>query len=505
MFDTYVLGQNQISTNGVQITQMYPYFNSLYNVSINYPSTWSLNETDLTPEDRVDLIAEFVSPFDSYNDTYTEYVQLNKDDGIFYEVDLNNYMQEAISSYQNTTSNFTLIDSSTSGFLSGQPAYSLTFTQVLNGEGLQAPITLKCFEIGTLLNNTAYYITYIGQDEQFDKYFPIVKQMIASFKIILPLFDKEGSTMSTSSNLNSSTTTSATTSGSNQPIGNINETTLTSSNPNLSNSDLIVPNNLTNNQIGPDDGTNTNTSTSNNVEIISPSNNNLQINNTSENRVVNPTKESSNVGGEKQSLPILLSKNNSVEKNKTTEIQIRAIENNGIEEVEFVPKEIVVDLDSEVVWTNNHSSVHTVTSTKNSSFENVNTTTVTSKFPIFDSDYMNTGDKFSFNFTEPGRFDYFDKNNDNLKGTVFVKQTPKQTPSDQDANTSSLTLQSPQNNNLNNATLSLSNNNNVGWNNTNSSSTGSLDNIINIDNSSMTSKEGTLSQLIHSLRQMFKS
>lgn len=101
---------------------MYPYFNSLYNVSINYPSTWSLNETDLTPEDRVDLIAEFVSPFDSYNDTYTEYVQLNRDDGIFYQADLNNYMQEAISSYQNTTSNFTLIDSSTSGLLSGRPA-----------------------------------------------------------------------------------------------------------------------------------------------------------------------------------------------------------------------------------------------------------------------------------------------------------------------------------------------------------------------------------------------
>ena len=39
---------------------------------------------------------------------------------------------------------------------------------------------------------------------------------------------------------------------------------------------------------------------------------------------------------------------------------------------------------------------------------------------------MNTGDKFSYTFTQPGRFDYFDKNNDNLKGTVFVKQAPVQ-------------------------------------------------------------------------------
>jgi plastocyanin len=444
MFDSYVLGQNQASINGVQITQMYPYFNSLYNMSINYPSTWSMNETDLTPEDRVNLIAEFVSPFDPYNDIYREYVQINRDDGIFYQADLNNYMQEAISSYQNTTSNFTLIDSSTSGLLSGQPAYSLTFTQVLNGEGLSEPITLKCFETGTLFNNTAYYITYIGQDEQFDKFFPIVKQMIDSFKIILPLSYKEDlMSSSTSSDLNSSIATFATTTGLFKSIDNVNETTFTSSASNLSSSNPIVPNNLTNSQTRLGNNTNTNTLGSKDVEIISPFNNNLQVDNTNENRAVNSINESSTVVGEKTSLPVLLSENNPVEKNKITEIQIRTIENNGIEEVEFVPNEIVVDLDSEVVWTNNHSSVHTVTSAKNSTFEDANTTTVTSDFPIFDSDYMNTGDKYSYNFTQPGRFDYFDKNDDSLKGTVFVKQAPKETPSGQDTNTSSLTLQSP--------------------------------------------------------------
>jgi plastocyanin len=44
--------------------------------------------------------------------------------------------------------------------------------------------------------------------------------------------------------------------------------------------------------------------------------------------------------------------------------------------------------------------------------------------PLFDSDYMNTGDKFSYTFTQPGRYDYFVKNSDNLEGTVFVKQGP---------------------------------------------------------------------------------
>ena len=129
-----VLGQNQGTINSLQATQMYQYFNSDYDVTIKYPSTWSVNETDLTPEDRVDLIAEFVSPFETFNDTYTEYVQINRDDGIFYEAGLNEYLQEGINAYKDSTNNFTLIESSTSDTLSGQPAYSLTYTQTLSDE-----------------------------------------------------------------------------------------------------------------------------------------------------------------------------------------------------------------------------------------------------------------------------------------------------------------------------------------------------------------------------------
>src|ERR1044072_895567 len=128
-----VLGQNQGTINGPQATQMYQYFNPEYDITMKYPSTWSVNETDLTPDDRVGLIAEFVSPFETFNDTYTEFVQINKDNGIFYDDDLNEYLQEGINAYSNSTNNFTIIESSTSTTLSGQPAYSLTYTQTLDG------------------------------------------------------------------------------------------------------------------------------------------------------------------------------------------------------------------------------------------------------------------------------------------------------------------------------------------------------------------------------------
>jgi hypothetical protein len=182
----YALGENQRISNGTAPAGMKYYFNSIYNASMNYPYNWSVNETDPDPTDRVDLIATFVSPYEIYNDNYTEYVDVYRDDGIFYDADLNEYLQEAITTYQNITNNFTLIDSTTSGTLFGLPAYTITNSEVVEGPEGQEPIKLKNFETGTLLNNTGYYITYVGEDKQFDRYFPIAKQMIDSFKLPLP-------------------------------------------------------------------------------------------------------------------------------------------------------------------------------------------------------------------------------------------------------------------------------------------------------------------------------
>src|SRR5688500_6801206 len=130
----YALGQVQETSNGSAPTGMNFYFNPIYNTSINYPSNWSVNETDPDATGRVDLIATFVSPYETYNDNYTEYVEVYRDDGIFYEDDLNEYLQEGIDTYQNISNNFTLVDSSTSGTLSNLPAYTLSYSQVIEGQ-----------------------------------------------------------------------------------------------------------------------------------------------------------------------------------------------------------------------------------------------------------------------------------------------------------------------------------------------------------------------------------
>lgn len=449
---------------------------------MNYPSTWSVNETDITPEDRVNLIAEFVSPFETYNDTHIEYVQINRDDGIFYEADLNEYLDEAISTYKDIANNFTLIESSTSDALSGQPAYSLTFTEVLNREDGQEPITLKNFEIGVLLNNTAYFVTYVGQEEKFDNYFPVVEQMINSFKLLLPASYDEGLTPPLVTNLNTST------SGLEESITGTNESpstsTSTSTGSNSTSSNKIIPNNLTDSQIGLNDNTTESASKSGgtNLSVGGQFNESSQVNDTRDSENVSSFGDLSAVEG-KEGLPFLESENRSLEKDKAVDVQIKAPEKNGLfGTVNFVPNEIVVDIDTIVVWTNNHSSVHTVTSVNNNTLRNDNITTAGDGIPLFDSDYMNTGNKFSYNFTQPGRFDYLDKNNDGLKGVVFVKQTPSQVK-----NTSSLL----DNGNTSPESTDPISNDDFGSSNNNRS--GILDNLKDINNSSAKSNNGTLS------------
>ena len=461
--DNYILGQNQGNVSGVQTTQMYHYFNSDDNVSMNYPSTWSVNETDITPEDRVNLIAEFVSPFETYNDTYIEYVQINRDDGIFYEADLNEYLAEAINTYKDIANNFTLIESSTSDSLSGRPAYSLTFTEVLSGEDGREPITLKNFETGILLNNTAYFVTYVGQEKKFDRYFPIVEQMIHSFKLLLPASYDEGLTPPLVTNLNTSAI------GLEKSITGTNETSTTSTGSNLTSSNQILPNNLTNSQIVLKDNTTESASKEGDANLSTEG----QLNKSSQ---VNDTRGSENA---------------QLKKDKTVDIQIKATEKDGFfGTVSFVPNEIAVDIGTNIVWTNNHSSVHTVTAVNNNTLGNNETTMGRDGIPLFDSDYMNTGDNFSYNFTQPGRFDYFDKNNASLKGVVFVKQAPSLIN-----NTSSL---------LHNENTSPSSVNPISndFGNSDNNKSGILDKFKDINNSSTKSNNGTLSQLVQSLHQI---
>ena len=102
---------------------------------------------------------------------------------------------------------------------------------------------------------------------------------------------------------------------------------------------------------------------------------------------------------------------------------------------------------------------------------------------------MKSGDKFSYTFTQPGRFDYFDKNNDdNLKGTVFVKQAPVQ------INNSSSVIDV--------INITQKSTNPISNNQSDNNESIVLGNLSDSDNPTVNSNNKTVSQLIQTLRQL---
>ena len=59
-----------------------------------------------------------------------------------------------------------------------QSKYSLTYAQDMMGKNGELPTHLKTFEIGTLVNNTAYYISYISKIDQYDHSLPMITRLI---------------------------------------------------------------------------------------------------------------------------------------------------------------------------------------------------------------------------------------------------------------------------------------------------------------------------------------
>ena len=85
----------------------------------------------------------------------------------------------------------------------------------------------------------------------------------------------------------------------------------------------------------------------------------------------------------------------------------RAAARVSIDNFVFDPKELVVTAGATVTWANTDNVAHTVTSN--------------AAPPLFDSMTFHTGDKFSFEFQQPGIYDYFCKAHPCMTGKVIVK------------------------------------------------------------------------------------
>ena len=157
------------------------YENTDHKIQAQIPSHWEVDEKDLNPDDTISEIAYFLSPLTGSSDGYHEIV------GIFSEKltsvynSSSDYLNYSIDGYSQTQ-DFELISANANTEFAGKPGYSLIYTSTLK-EG-DDDLKLKTMEIGTILGDKSYYISYSAQSENYEKYLPHVQQIIDSIEVL---------------------------------------------------------------------------------------------------------------------------------------------------------------------------------------------------------------------------------------------------------------------------------------------------------------------------------
>jgi hypothetical protein len=96
---------------------------------------------------------------------------------------LEEYASSLITAYNETFTDFNLIESNTNSTLAGKPAYKLVYTETLEDEEEEEGTNLKSMEIGTIIGDRVYFIEYIAEEEKYSDYLPIIQMMINSIEI----------------------------------------------------------------------------------------------------------------------------------------------------------------------------------------------------------------------------------------------------------------------------------------------------------------------------------
>jgi hypothetical protein len=156
------------------------YENSTYGIGVQYPSNWSVQESNTTG--TLIKIATFFSPTGPDSDPTAE-VSLYMDKLHNSTTTLNKYAHfVAFTDYENRPSDFhafKLLELSTnSSILAGKPAY------IIIGTYENPPFSLgQLMEIGTIIGDKVYSVQFIADAPRYADYFPTVQEMIDSLQI----------------------------------------------------------------------------------------------------------------------------------------------------------------------------------------------------------------------------------------------------------------------------------------------------------------------------------
>ena len=151
------------------------YENPTYGINVQYPSNWRADEGDVYSDDYVIDIVSFIAPVTSDSEAYSPFLSLSIDTPPpNLNENLNEYLTRITNDYGDTLKDFEVIEFDTNSILDGKPAYKLVSTDV------EDDIDYKSLEIGTIIGDKVYFVTYYAEEEQYSNYLPTVQNMISS-------------------------------------------------------------------------------------------------------------------------------------------------------------------------------------------------------------------------------------------------------------------------------------------------------------------------------------
>jgi hypothetical protein len=169
-------GQNLTEPSVPQVEEWLLYENATYNVQMQYPSSWTQAHTDAI-SDRFIQVSDFFSPTEA--DGSSASFRISIDDSP-QSSNIEDYLEESISIFGASASyqDFNVVESATNATLAGMPAYTIVATYT--DPTLGPRMTL---ETGTIFEDEVYYLSYFADSQDYERYLPIIQEMIDSFEI----------------------------------------------------------------------------------------------------------------------------------------------------------------------------------------------------------------------------------------------------------------------------------------------------------------------------------
>jgi serine/threonine-protein kinase len=154
-------------------TNFLPYVNSTYGIKLQYPSSWDKEENGTKQDTETDVVTFSPPAINSNASLDLSIDDISDEKGI----DLARYATSGVSDLKQSLKNFKSLGLATNSVLAGLPAYKSIYTYV------DQNTILKDMEIGAIKGDKVYILTYEGGINEYDKYLPIIQELINSFQV----------------------------------------------------------------------------------------------------------------------------------------------------------------------------------------------------------------------------------------------------------------------------------------------------------------------------------